>query len=91
MRHVARVKRRREAARRVCKQHLEQVVSGQGDPYIHYLSLYKLWCGINAAVPELRPMFRIPDACPESRISMTEELKAQIISLARDILPKFYS
>jgi len=43
----------------------------------------------NSAVLELRPMFSISDVSPNGTLSITEEFKAQIISIAREILPRF--
>jgi hypothetical protein len=68
---------------------LEQVVSGEIDVYVGYRRLYEQWCTNSAAVPELRPMFRIPGLSRDGLRSITEAFKSQVVSKAREILPHF--
>lgn len=81
--------KRRQTARQRCKEILEQLVAGEVETYIGYRGLYALWCRNNAAVQELRPMFRIANIEPDGVLSVTEEFKAQVISTARDVLASF--
>src|ERR1051326_2223178 len=67
----------------------EQMVAGEIETYIGYRSLYALWCGNNAAVQELRPMFRIASIEPDGVLYVTEEFKGQVISMARNVLASF--
>lgn len=80
---------RRQSTRQHCREILEQMVAGEIETYIGYRSLYALWCGNNAAVQELRPMFRIANIEPDGVLSVTEEFKVQVISTARDVLASF--
>jgi hypothetical protein len=66
------------------------MVSGEVEVYIGYPRLYQYWCGHNSAVPELRPMFSIPNISPDGVLSVNE-FNEQIISIALEILPCFRS
>ena len=83
----SRKERRREASRQAAKSLLEELVSGETEVYVAYRRLYGIWCGNNAAVQELRPLFRIPGIEPDARLSITPELESQVRSLAAAILP----
>jgi hypothetical protein len=85
----SKVELRRQTARKTSLKILEQMVSGEIEVYVGYRHLYAQWCTNNSAVPELRPMFRIPNVSPNGTLSMTEEFKARIISIAREILTQF--
>jgi hypothetical protein len=89
VKQLSKVELRRRAIRKASLRVLEQIVSGEIEVYIGYRDLYAHWCGNNSAVPELRPMFRIPNVEPNGALSMTEEFKAQVISIAREILAHF--
>jgi hypothetical protein len=89
VKQFSKVELRRQATRKASLKILEQIVSGEIEVYIGYRNLYAQWCGNNSAVPELRPMFGIPNISPNSTLSVTEEFKAQIISIAREILTHF--
>jgi len=52
---------RREAARFEAKMILESIVVGAVDPYTGYRKLVALSCSNNAALEEIKPMFRIPN------------------------------
>jgi hypothetical protein len=67
------------------------MVSGEIEGYIGYRRLYQYWCDHNSAVPELRPMFSIPNISPDGVFSVTDEFNEQIISIALEILPCFRS
>ena len=80
-------KLRRIRDRKRMKTLLELLVRGGGDSYETYRALYALWCSNNAAVPELKPLFRIPGIEPDGAISITEKFKKTVQSLAKEILP----
>jgi hypothetical protein len=65
---------------------LESLGRGTGDVYESYRALYALWCSNNAAVPELRPLFRIPGIETDGALSITDEFKKTVRSLAKEIL-----
>jgi len=48
-----------------------------------------LWCGNNAAVQELRPLFRIPGIEPDGQLSANEEFRTTVQKVATEILPEF--
>ena len=89
MKQISKVERRRRATREDSKSILEQMSSGEIEPYVGYRRLYGYWCGHNSAVQELRPMFSLPNISPDGILSVTEEFNAQITSIARDILAHF--
>jgi hypothetical protein len=66
---------------------LKSIEDGTIDPYEGYRSLYTLWCANNAALQELRPLFRMPGIEPDGTFSATEEFRSQVRELAREILP----
>jgi hypothetical protein len=88
VRQVSKVELRRQAARKASLKTLEQMVSGEIEVYVGYRDLYAQWCTNNSAVPELRPMFSIANIEPNRTLSITEEFNAQIVSIAREILPQ---
>jgi hypothetical protein len=65
---------------------LRGLASGSSDAYETYRGLYHLWCTQNSAVQELRPLFRIPGIEPDGQLSVTEDFKGQVRSLANAIL-----
>lgn len=80
---------RKLAARETAKVLLASIVSGELEEYVGYRRLYGIWCSNNAAVPELRPFFRIPGIEPDGLLSVTDEFKNTVRSLAREILILF--
>jgi hypothetical protein len=62
------------------------MVSGKIEAYVGYRRLYQYWSRHNSAVPELRPMFSIPNISPDGVLSVTDEFNEQITSIARGIL-----
>jgi hypothetical protein len=46
-----------------------------------------IWCSQNAAVQELRPMFRLPGVAPDGQLSVTPEFEAQVRAFATEIMP----
>ena len=79
--------KRRLAARRAATEALRDLIALNGDPYIAYRKLYDLWCGNNAAVEELRPLFRIEGISPDGALSVTTSFASEIQRLAARILP----
>src|SRR5215469_7571213 len=74
--------------RQAARELLSGLASGSSDAYETYRSLYHLWCTQNAAVQELRPLFRIPGIEPDGQLSVTEEFKGQVRSSAMAILTR---
>ena len=85
---ISKVELRRLATRQAAKELLQGLVEGTADPYQAYRGLYGLWCGNNAAVQELRPLFTMDGIEPDGRLSVTEEFREQVLSLAKQILPR---
>jgi hypothetical protein len=86
---ISKIEKRRRAGRQAARNYLEAVVTGKADAYEGYRKLWGLWCRNNAALQELRPLFRIPDVEPEGVFIVTPEFREQVMLLARAILPKF--
>jgi hypothetical protein len=68
---------------------LQAIVDGQTEIYIGYRRLYALWCANNAAVHELRPLFRLEGIEADGALSVTAEFCEQVRSIATKILPQF--
>ena len=66
---------------------MQAIASGEAEVYLAYRSLYWLWSDHNAALQELRPLFRIPEIEPDGSLSVTTEFEVQVRSLATAILP----
>lgn len=64
---------------------LESLKQGTGDVYESYRAIYALWCSNSAAVQELRPLFRIPGIESDGPLSVTDEFKKTVRSLAKEI------
>ncbi len=62
------------------------MVSETMNTYEAYRVLYGVWCGNNAAVQELRPLFHMPGIEPDGCFSVTEDFKRQAKSIAGEIL-----
>jgi hypothetical protein len=84
---ASQVERRRLASRQAAKELLEDLVAGKADAYEACRRLYGLWCANNAALQELRPLFRMEGIEPDGYISVTIEFREQVLSLAKQILP----
>jgi hypothetical protein len=79
---ASKVERRRTANRQEARELLQNIVSGEADPYMAYRRLYVLWCSNNAALQELRPLFRMEGIEPDGHIIVTVEFREQIVLLA---------
>lgn len=86
---ISKIKTRRRSTRTLVKQLLKQIVAGQIEVYVGYRRLYSQWCKNNAAVQELRPMFRIPGIEPDGMLTVSENFKSQVTARAKEILPSF--
>lgn len=85
---VSKVKLRRLASRRAARDLLQDLVAGKVDAYEAYRRLWGLWCSNNAALQELRPLFRMEGIEAEGCISVSAEFRGQVLSLAGEILPQ---
>jgi hypothetical protein len=83
----SKIKRRRLASRLAAKELLEDLVTGKADAYEGYRRLYGLWCSNNAALQELRPLFRMEGIEPDGFLSVTDEFREKVLSVAKSILP----
>ena len=82
---------RRAKCRERAVVELKVLIDPQSDAYQRYRNLYSLWYSNNAAVPELRPLSRIPGIEPDGFLSITTEFKERVRSLANELLPAFTS
>lgn len=80
---------RRSRVRKHTEALLRSLSEGSIDAYEGYRRLYGVWCSYNAAVLELRPLFRMPGIEPDGRLSVTDAFRAEVRSLAGQILPSF--
>jgi hypothetical protein len=80
---------RRVAAREKARELLTSLINGERDIYEAYRGLYGLWYSNNAAVQELRPLFRIPGVEPDGRLSITEEFQKEVVKISQTILQDF--
>lgn len=78
--------RTQKPPRQTAKELLISMASGSGDAYETYRSLYHLWLQHNAAVPQLQPFFEIPGIEPNGQISVTEDFRSHVRSLANTVL-----
>jgi len=88
---VRKITLRRIRDRKEAEEILNRIAKEQGDLYEQYRALYSLWRTNNAAVTELRPMFRIPEVDPDGQLSVTSDFVAAVRSVAKEILPLFGS
>jgi|SRR5580692_8658875 hypothetical protein len=65
---------------------LRTLSQGSGDVYLCYRELYSLWTSNNAAVLELKPLFRIPGIEPDGALSVPDSFKAEVRSIAAQIM-----
>ena len=79
---------RRAQDRRRANTILESLSQGAGDVYESYRALYGIGRSSNAAIPELRPLFRIPGIEADGALAITDEFKKTVRALAKEILPQ---
>jgi hypothetical protein len=80
---------RRTASRERARLLLQAVAERKEDAYVGYRQLYGLWVSNNAALQELRPLFRIPGIEADGTFSVTDEFRDLVIKLSMEILPHF--
>lgn len=78
---------RRLRVRKRAETLLKSITEGNLDAYEGFRALYGLWCSYNAAVPELRPLFRMPGIEPDGLLSATDAFRTDVRTLAAQILP----
>lgn len=84
---IRKTKIRRIRNRKRAEAILKALSQGQGDVYDGYRTLYGIWCSNNAAVQELRPLFRMPGIKPDGFLSVAVGFRLDVRSLAAQILP----
>ena len=72
--------------RQTAKELLISLTSGASDAYETYRSLYHLWITHHAAVPQLQPLFEMPGIEPNGQISVTEDFRSHVRSVATTVL-----
>jgi hypothetical protein len=82
-------KMRKVAAREQARKLLISLISGERDLYEAYRGLYSLWCSNNAAVQELRPLFRMPGVEADGQLSITDEFRKEVVRISQTILQDF--
>jgi len=80
---------RKVADRVKAKALLDDVVSGELDAYEGYRRLYALWCSSNAALQELRPLFRIEGISPDGPLGVTDDFRKQVVEVSELLAKKF--
>jgi len=85
----SKIERQRIASRQEALELLESIVNDKADSYLAYRRLYALWCANNAALQELRPLFRMEGIDADGHIIVTIEFREQVRSLAKEIIPQF--
>ena len=74
-------------ARKEAHSVLQALAYGDLDVYEGYRQLYRLWVSRNAAVQELRPLFRMPGVDTDGIFSIDEPFRNDVIRIAKEILP----
>jgi hypothetical protein len=80
---------RKAAAREKAKSLLASVAAGDLETYVGYRQLYGIWTSSNAAVPELGPLFRIPGVEPDGMLNVSDDFRAKVVAIAREVLTSF--
>jgi hypothetical protein len=75
-------KERKKSSRLAAAELLRGIVTGTADVYESYRQLYGIWCHSNAAVQELRPLFRIVGVEPDGRLSVSLDFERKVQLLA---------
>ena len=86
---TSKIENRRLASRQAATEILRDLVAGKADAYEGYRQLHSLWCANNAALQELRPLFRMDGIEPDGRINVTEDFRKEVLSRAMKILALF--
>lgn len=80
------IRRRRDRAR--AKQLISEIASGKEYVVEDYLQLFGLFCSNNAALEDVKPLFRIPGVDPESSFSVDEYFNSSVKTIAAEVLKK---
>jgi hypothetical protein len=72
---TSKIERQGIASRQEALNLLESTGIRKADPYMAYHRLYDLWCANNAALQELRPLFRMEGIGADSHIIVTNEFR----------------
>lgn len=80
---------RRRTARTAVRGILEAITTRIVDPYEGYQQLYRYWCANSGAVPELRPLFRIPGIEPGGCFEVTNGFRDEVVTIATAISEDF--
>jgi len=65
---------------------LQAIADGSRDPYEGYREVYGIYLDTSGAVQELKPLFRLPEICPDGCIHVNDEFRRTIVSAAVDWL-----
>jgi hypothetical protein len=85
----SKVELRLKASRRQAGNLLREIRSGKLDIYEGYRQLYGIRCLHNAAVQELRPMFRIPGVSPDGVLTVDNEFRKAVVDLVNQVIGAF--
>lgn len=89
MSQISKSELRRRASRQAVAETLQDMVNRRLDAYEGYRRLYAFWCGNNAAVQELRPLFRMSGIYPDGPITVDGYFRKRVLLTATEILPLF--
>jgi hypothetical protein len=67
---------------------LQDLLAGKADEYEAYRRLHGLWCANNAALQELRPLFRMEGVEPDGLLTVTVAFRERVLATAKIILPQ---
>jgi hypothetical protein len=65
---------------------LKSLSEESSETYERYRAFYKLWCSNSSALPELKPLFRIPGIEPDGAFAISNELHSMVHALAAEAL-----
>jgi hypothetical protein len=80
------VRRRRDRAQ--AKHLISEIASGKEYIVEEYLQLFGLFCSNNAALEDIKPLFRIPGIDPEGCFSVDEYFNSSVKSIAAEVLKR---
>jgi hypothetical protein len=83
---ISKKEQHRNRSRQEARNLLQRIVSGEGELYVGYKQLWRIWAGHNSAVPELRPLFRMPGVDPDGVLSINAEFEASVRNVAAQVL-----
>ncbi len=80
------IRRRLDRAR--AKQIISEIASGKKYVVEDYLQLFGLFCRNNAALEDIKPLFRIPGIDAAGSFSVDEYFNSSVKSIAAEVLKK---